>query len=512
MDACLGLYDEYYDTYVMLSMIEDDSTYLPRKVDLRDFDGKNYVTPVKFQNPFGTCWAFALASVAEECYLFDNDLGVPAGEENKQINLSEKYLAWYMYRHITELEGEQGDGYLASQVGEGCYADDLAMEYMNSLYDMGGFPERAANLLMAGFGLMNEDVEVNGTAPYAYGGVNRWRNNDISEGEERAAMRREFYYLRNKYSIDELIEEGKINSADEFEEWFEENWVEGKKLYDRTFKYPCYSPVDDWSIPDGAAYRQTEMSLFPKEIKLLDSPAHYGEDGYEFSEEGLFSIKNEIANGHAVGITIFADRSQPDDDDLKEDCIINFDHWAQYYSGEYNTNHAVTIIGYDDNYPKEYFTFVTDGAYQIMNIDDAGKIYRYPESRGFNCLGDLEFATGEYSPYLIEIVRTSYFVSIPLRNAEEKLRNDPKFLSYIIQNLGRKLQRSQKEMLENQSGSERVLAYMENVCTNGILKGTEKSAVALRMSRRQLQRILKQQCDKGIIKKTGRGTYRLREE
>ena len=356
MDACLGLYDEYYDTYVMLSMIEDDSTYLPRKVDLRDFDGKNYVTPVKFQNPFGTCWAFALASVAEECYLFDNDLGVPAGEENKQINLSEKYLAWYMYRHITELEGEQGDGYLASQVGEGCYADDLAMEYMNSLYDMGGFPERAANLLMAGFGLMNEDVEVNGTAPYAYGGVNRWRNNDISEGEERAAMRREFYYLRNKYSIDELIEEGKINSADEFEEWFEENWVEGKKLYDRTFKYPCYSPVDDWSIPDGAAYRQTEMSLFPKEIKLLDSPAHYGEDGYEFSEEGLFSIKNEIANGHAVGITIFADRSQPDDDDLKEDCIINFDHWAQYYSGEYNTNHAVTIIGYDDNYPKEYFT------------------------------------------------------------------------------------------------------------------------------------------------------------
>ncbi len=162
--------------------------------------------------------------------------------------------------------------------------------------------------------------------------------------------------------------------------------------------------------------------------------------------------------------------------------------------------------------PKEYFTFVTDGAYQIMNIDDAGKIYRYPESRGFNCLGDLEFATGEYSPYLIEIVRTSYFVSIPLRNAEEKLRNDPKFLSYIIQNLGRKLQRSQREMLENQSGSERVLAYMENVCPNGILKGTEKAAVALRMSRRQLQRILKQQCDKGIIKKTGRGTYRLREE
>ena len=144
MDACLGLYDDYYETYIMLGMIEDDSIYLPDKVDLRDFNGKNYVTPVKFQNPFGTCWAFALASVAEECYLFDNDLGVPAGEENKQIDLSEKYYAWYLFQHITELEGKQGNDYLASQIGEGCYTDNLAKDYMNSLYDLGGYSDKAA--------------------------------------------------------------------------------------------------------------------------------------------------------------------------------------------------------------------------------------------------------------------------------------------------------------------------------------------------------------------------------
>ena len=361
MDACLGLYDDYYETYVLLGMIEDNSIYFPEKVDLRDFNGKNYVTPVKFQNPFGTCWAFSLASVAEECYLFDNDLGVPAGEENKQIDLSEKYFAWYMYHHITELEGEQGDDYLASQVGEGCYADDLVKEYMNSLYDLGGYPERTVNIMMAGFGLMNEDDTVDDTAPYIYSGVNKLKNNDRSEDEERASMRREFYYLRNKYSIDELIKDGKIKSADEYEKWFDENWAEGKQLYDKTFKYPCYSPVDDWSIPEGAAYRQTETSFFLKEIKYLDSPAYYSEDGYEFSEIGLLSIKKEIANGHAVGISIYADRSLPDDDDLKEDCIINFDHWAQYYSGSNNTNHAVTIVGYDDNYPKEFFTRTFNG-------------------------------------------------------------------------------------------------------------------------------------------------------
>ena len=107
MDTCLGLYDEYYKSYVMLGMIDDDSVYLPEKADLRDYNGKNYVIPVKSQSPFGTCWAFTLISVAEECYLFDNDLGVPAGEENTQADLSEKYIAWYIYQHITESDSEQ---------------------------------------------------------------------------------------------------------------------------------------------------------------------------------------------------------------------------------------------------------------------------------------------------------------------------------------------------------------------------------------------------------------------
>ena len=62
---------------------EPDVSKLPSKVDLRDFDGKNYVTPVKTQN-FGDCWAFALAGAAETSYLFANDMGVPSGEVNAE--------------------------------------------------------------------------------------------------------------------------------------------------------------------------------------------------------------------------------------------------------------------------------------------------------------------------------------------------------------------------------------------------------------------------------------------
>ena len=37
--------------------------------DLRDVDGNSYVTPVKFQNPFGTCWGFSAIAAAETSIL-----------------------------------------------------------------------------------------------------------------------------------------------------------------------------------------------------------------------------------------------------------------------------------------------------------------------------------------------------------------------------------------------------------------------------------------------------------
>ena len=70
---------------------EDDA--LPSKVDLRNYNGKNYVTPVKSQN-FGDCWSFSLAGSAEIAYLFANDMGVEAGEVNDQVDFSEKYIVW----------------------------------------------------------------------------------------------------------------------------------------------------------------------------------------------------------------------------------------------------------------------------------------------------------------------------------------------------------------------------------------------------------------------------------
>ncbi len=360
MDACLGLYDDYYETYVLLGMIEDDSL-LPHKVDLRDFGGKNYVTPVKFQNPFGSCWAFALAGAAEECYLFDNDMGVPAGEKNEGINISEKFIVWNVFHNLSEPDAE-GNRYIASQVGEGYNVEKPEEKNINAVYDFGGFADRAANLLMSGFGLMDEDCEINGDSPFVYRGKEGLRNNDRDLSKELAAKKREYYYNVYKTDTAGLIRKGEISSEDEYDEWFDENWAPGKTIYERSFKYGCYSPVDDWTIPEGAEYLTPAAESMLRYIKYLTDPAQYDENGdYVFDPDGLECIKGELANGHAVSIALYADRSKPDDDDLTEDCIINFDHWAQYDSADDEANHVVTIVGYDDSYPKENFTRTFDG-------------------------------------------------------------------------------------------------------------------------------------------------------
>ena len=47
------------------------------------------------------CWAYGTIAAAEISYLFENNLGTPAGTPNNNIDLSEKDFAWYYYHGIT---------------------------------------------------------------------------------------------------------------------------------------------------------------------------------------------------------------------------------------------------------------------------------------------------------------------------------------------------------------------------------------------------------------------------
>ena len=144
----------------------DVAEKLPSKVDLRNYDGKNYVTPVKRQS-FSDCWSFSLAGSAEIAYLFANNMGVEAGKPNRNVDFSEKYIAWYMYHGITKDDVVKGK-VKASQVGEGFDPTAKERSKPNAVFDIGGEFVHYGNLFGSGFGPVDEKTTVNGKKPYAY--------------------------------------------------------------------------------------------------------------------------------------------------------------------------------------------------------------------------------------------------------------------------------------------------------------------------------------------------------
>lgn len=69
-------------------------------------DGNNYITPVRQQNPYGTCWGFGAIAAAESSILSEN-LAAERGYSADTLNLSEKQLAWFVTQSITDKSNPQ---------------------------------------------------------------------------------------------------------------------------------------------------------------------------------------------------------------------------------------------------------------------------------------------------------------------------------------------------------------------------------------------------------------------
>ncbi|MBR3358346.1 MAG: hypothetical protein IKG46_11075 [Solobacterium sp.] len=157
--------------------------------------------------------------------------------------------------------------------------------------------------------------------------------------------------------------------------------------------------------------------------------------------------------------------------------------------------------------PRDYLCFPVSGTYMIMNIRDDGSMSGIYSGSRFTCFGDVEFARNVTSPFLIEILRRTVCVVLPLRDVRSQLENDPVFLRFLLSSAAQKLEQITLSMTEPKDLTERLLHYIDTQCDNGVLDGVGIAAAALQCSRRQLQRILKQLCDDGILDRSAKGRY-----
>lgn len=113
------------------------------------------------------------------------------------------------------------------------------------------------------------------------------------------------------------------------------------------------------------------------------------------------AVKNWIMENGAISVGFCADYSSPDDlESGVTSEYYNWEHSAQYNPDSMSANHAVTIVGWDDSYPKENFSITPpgDAAWIVKNSwsDVWGE-------NGYFYLSYYDTTVSEYEGYLADV-------------------------------------------------------------------------------------------------------------
>ena len=100
-------------------------------------------------------------------------------------------------------------------------------------------------------------------------------------------------------------------------------------------------------------------------------------------------------------------------------------------------------------------------------------------------------------------------IAIPIKGNQKILLENTSFLRLVGTSLAEKLDKISMQSAVPSTLEERILLFMRFICPDGCMKGVEKAAFHLHCSERQLQRLLNKLTTDGLIKKTGKGTYKL---
>lgn len=155
------------------------------------------------------------------------------------------------------------------------------------------------------------------------------------------------------------------------------------------------------------------------------------------------------------------------------------------------------------------FQIVEQGSIHIYFIRDDGTRYSLSSETADYFLGDMEIFYPNNSNIYAEAAENLTSIAFSIEKHRDKLLANHKFLAMICRSLSVKMGTIANFDAAPATLTDRVISYMKYKCEDGILKGVEQSAFHLHCSARQLQRILNQSEAAGLVKKQGKGTYKL---
>lgn len=400
-----------------------DFSVMPESYDLRD---RGFVPPVRSQGNWGTCWGFAATAAAEISAL--SEMGVTAENYEKlmgaPMDLAEKHLAWFAIGTLPELEDYPEGQYpypgLENQAGEGIRSPKEEEGGPNARYDSGGYMTYATGLYSSGMGPAMESSYPYTAADGSSSTAADWSlpeeaRFDISLELENsyilpspAVVDSNGDYVYNEYGtysiknellhgravsigyhgdismdpesqlnkIRDQIKALNIPGTDEQLETFlrfaalHELTAEDMTLEDLTYAMKILMVLQAGMAPNEAIAAVESMS--EEEIR----------SGFQPVEPQEMAEAAEETQEEAIDLYALAEKMGFDYDELQEkkqlseaadkDIYINILNYSQYTDNQLaSTNHAVTIVGWDDNYSVDNFLEgkqpPADGAWIVRN-------------------------------------------------------------------------------------------------------------------------------------------------
>lgn len=198
------------------------------------------------------------------------------------------------------------------------------------------------------------------------------------------------------------------------------------------------------------------------------------------------NIINSLKNKYGLD-TIFSSHS------------VEMELW-EYEKGEFISSPFKT---------ENYLKIVIEGSVSVYAISDDGNQFSLTRSNGLFLIGDVEFCGLNSNPYYAEVLCPLKCICININMYSDQLKRDSQFLYYLSASLAKKL--AQIALIDTTAATleKRVMNHLNYHCEDHLLYGIEKNAFLLHCSSRQLQRILNRFEENGIVKKCGKGKYRL---
>ena len=155
------------------------------------------------------------------------------------------------------------------------------------------------------------------------------------------------------------------------------------------------------------------------------------------------------------------------------------------------------------------FQIVIQGSLSIYCIRDNGTVHSLSSGHEDYLIGDMEIFSHQISNVYAEADEDLVCLALPIEENGEKLLQNVRFLRLICKSFTNKMEALTTIDAAPADLKQRILTYMEYRCSSNEIRGLQQAAFHLNCSPRQLQRILNQYEEEGVVVKIGKGSYKL---